>query len=91
MGFRRFAIFRIHKYGIHFVLYLYWIHYSFISFFSNFFCLIQTIYDLMDFFNKVSDVLPAFTCAGAIGNLWSIYLGVISWDKKGKRPHGQRL
>ena len=42
-------------------------------------------------FNKVSDALPAFTCAGAIGNLWSIYLGVIFCDKKGQRPHGQRL
>ena len=25
---------------------------------------------------KNSDVLPAFTCARAIGNLWSNYLGV---------------
>ena len=27
-------------------------------------------------FNKFSDILPAFTCASAIGNLWSICLGV---------------
>ena len=27
-------------------------------------------------FNKLSELLPAFTCASAIGNLWSIYLGV---------------
>ena len=26
-------------------------------------------------FNKLSELLPAFTCASAIGNLWSIYLG----------------
>ena len=27
-------------------------------------------------FSKFSDVLPAFTCASAIGNIWSICLGV---------------
>ena len=27
-------------------------------------------------FTKCSDKLPALTCARAIGNLWSIYLGV---------------
>ena len=27
-------------------------------------------------FSKFSDVLLAFTCASAIGNLWSIFLGV---------------
>ena len=27
-------------------------------------------------FNKFSEVLPAFASAKAIGNLWSIYLGV---------------
>ena len=27
-------------------------------------------------FSKFSDVLPAFTCARAVGNLWSICLGV---------------
>ena len=27
-------------------------------------------------FSRVSDVLPAFTCASAIGNLWSMCLGV---------------
>ena len=29
-------------------------------------------------FNKFSDVLPAFTCANATGNPWSICLGVIN-------------
>ena len=28
-------------------------------------------------FNRFSDVLPAFTCASASSNLWSIYLGVL--------------
>ena len=27
-------------------------------------------------FSNFSDVLPAFTCASAIGILWSIYLGL---------------
>ena len=27
-------------------------------------------------FSKFSDVLSAFTCARAIGNVWSIFLGV---------------
>ena len=27
-------------------------------------------------FNKILDVLPAFTCARTSGNLWSICLGV---------------
>ena len=27
-------------------------------------------------FNKLSELLPAFTCARATGNLWSICLGV---------------
>ena len=30
----------------------------------------------MILFSKFSDVLPAFICARAIGNLWSISLGV---------------
>ena len=30
----------------------------------------------MNSFSKFSDVLPVFTCERAIGNLWSIYLGV---------------
>ena len=32
----------------------------------------QRIYDLSD----LSDGIPAFNCASAIGNLWSICLGV---------------
>ena len=35
--------------------------------------------------NKLSELLPAFTCAIAIGNLWSIYLGVstlrLEWSR----------
>ena len=27
-------------------------------------------------FNKFSELLPAFTCARATGNIWSIYFGV---------------
>ena len=27
-------------------------------------------------FHKLSELLPAFTCARAIGNLWSICLGI---------------
>ena len=38
--------------------------------------MIQRIYDLPDFVSKFSDVFPAFTCERAIGNLWSICLGV---------------
>ena len=30
-------------------------------------------------FSKFSDVLPAFTCERAIGNIWSICLGVDNW------------
>ena len=41
MKIRCFTISRIHKYSIYFVLYLYWIHYILIYFFSNFFCLIE--------------------------------------------------
>ena len=36
-------------------------------------------------FNKLSELLPAFTCARAIGNLWSICLGVnvliLEWSR----------
>ena len=40
-------------------------------------------------FSKVAYVLPAFTCARAIGNLWSIFLGVnnlMLLAKSGGRP-----
>ena len=40
----------------------------------------------MCLFSKFSDVLPAFTCARAIGNLWGICLGVnilrLEWSEK---------
>ena len=36
----------------------------------------QRTYDLSDLICKLSHVLPAFTCASAISNLWSICLGV---------------
>ena len=47
-----------------------------IYFFSNFFWLIQRINSLCVSFNKLSELLPAFACARAIGDLWSICLGV---------------
>ena len=37
--------------------------------FSDFSCLIRRIYELPDFFSSFWDLLPAFTCARAIGNL----------------------
>ena len=46
-------IFRIAKYSIHFVLYIYWIHYIVIYFFRNFFCSIQRIYYSLDFTSQV--------------------------------------
>ena len=59
-----------------FLLHLYWIHnivtYFFVIYFPRYkeymICLIS--------FGKFSDVLSAFTCVRAIGNLWSICLGV---------------
>ena len=41
---------------------------SFDSYKEQMICLIS--------FNKLSELLPAFTCARAIGNLWSICFGV---------------
>ena len=42
------------------------------------------------FFRKFSDVLPAFSCVGAIGNLWISYLEFIilrlEWSKKPVPP-----
>ena len=60
-----------------FVIYLYWINYIVIFIFSKLICLIQRIYITWRIsFSKYFCVLPAFTCATAIGNLWSICLGV---------------
>ena len=52
------------------------IDYVVIYFSSNFFSSIQRIYDLTVSFIKFSDVLAAFTCTSAVGNLWVIYLEV---------------
>ena len=58
------------------LLYLYWIHNTVIYFFSNFLCSDKEYTICLISFNKYSDVLSAFICARAIGNLWSNYLGV---------------
>ena len=42
-------------------------------------------------FSKFSDVLPAFTCATALGNLWSISLGLNILRFERQRPYCQRL
>ena len=77
MRIRCFTIFTIHKYSIHFL------YYTFIEF-----IILLYTYLLISFaqykeyvnclilFSKFSDVLPAFTCARAIGNLSIICLGV---------------
>ena len=59
-----------------FVLYLYWIHYIFIYFFRNSFCSIKRYMICPISFNKISNVLPPFTCAKAIGSLWGVCLGL---------------
>ena len=46
--------------------------YVIVYFFGNFFWLIQKIIA----FNKFSELLPAFICARAIGNLWGVCLEV---------------
>ena len=73
------TIFRIHKYSIHLISQLYWIHYSLYYcyiLFSTFFCSIQKYMTCMISFSRFSDVLPSFTFASAIGYLWSICFGV---------------
>ena len=60
-----------------FVLYLHWIHYIVIYFFSDFFAPYKEYMICLVSFSKFSDVLSAFTCARAISDLWSICLGVI--------------
>ena len=45
-------------------------------FFSNLFARYKEYISCLISFSKFSDVLLAFTCARAIGNLWSICLGV---------------
>ena len=39
-------------------------------------------------FSTFSDVLPAFTCARAISNLWNLCL--VFWAAYGRTPYGQR-
>ena len=46
------------------------------DYFGNFFYSIQSIFHLTDFIIKFSYVLYTFNCSSAIGNLWSIWLGV---------------
>ena len=75
MWVRSFTIFRVHKYSIQFLCF-HWLNYVIAYFFSNFFWLIQRINNLISF-NKISELLPAFTCARAIGNLCCICLGSI--------------
>ena len=64
-------LFRIHKYSIHFCI---------IHLFKSFLVIVFLWYkqDLIDLisFSKFSDKFLAFTFARAIGNLWSICLGV---------------
>ena len=62
--------------GFVFVLYIYLIHYIVIYFFSDFFAQYKEYIIFLNPFSKFSDVLPAFNFARAIGNLWSICLGV---------------
>ena len=68
-----------------FVLYLYLIHYIVIYFFSNFFARCNKYMICLTSFSKFSDVLPAFTCARTIGDLWNICLRVnilrLEWSK----------
>ena len=68
-----------------FVLYLYWIHYILYTFLVISFARYKEYMICLILFNKFSDVLPAFTCARTIGNLWSICLGVnilrLEWSK----------
>ena len=46
------------------------------TFLMNYFALYKIYTICLILFSKFSDMLPAFTCAKAIGNLWSICLGV---------------
>ena len=77
MKIRCFTASRIHKFSIHFLFYNF---IEFIIFLYNFLVIYFSWYkEYMIWqisFSKFSDVLPAFTCARVISNLWSIYLGV---------------
>ena len=91
MSIRCFTFFRIHKYSIHFVLYLYWIYYIVSILYYTFIEFIILLYDCLVIpfarckeyifwqvsFSKFSDILLAFPCAIVIGNLWGIFKGLI--------------
>ena len=75
MRLRSFTIFRVHKYSIHF--------YNYIDSIMLLYTLLAISFDWFKeytisliSFNKFSELLLAFTCARAIGNLWSNCLGV---------------
>ena len=72
-----FTVFRFHKYSIHFL------YYTFIEFIILLYTFLVISFgrykkylSCLISFKKFLDVLPAFTCASAIGNLSSICLGV---------------
>ena len=67
-----------------FALQFYWIHYIVKYLLSNFFSQYKGYVICIIPFSKFSDVLPPFTCARAISNLWSICLGVNIWSPS---PH----
>ena len=71
------TIFRIDEYSVHFL------YYTFIEFIILLYAFLVISFALykeymicLISFNKFLEVLPAFASAKAIGNLWSIYLGV---------------
>ena len=67
------------------VLYLYWIHYLCIHFLLISLTLYKKCVICLFPFSKFSDVLPAFSCAKANSNFWSICLRVntlrLEWPK----------
>ena len=56
---------------------MHWFDYVIVYFFSYFFYWYSEFTICLISFNRFSELLPAFTCARAIGNLWSSCLGVI--------------
>ena len=59
-----------------FVIYLHWIHYIVIHFLVISFAQYKEYMICLILYSKFSDVLFAFTCTRAIGNLWSTCLVV---------------
>ena len=74
-----FCCFGIHRYFIHFVLKISWIHHTFLVILFAWYKK-YIIWQIS--FRKFPDVLP--TCARVVGNLWRIYLGlhVLRWVPK---------